>query len=298
MSTVTLYIGTGPSWSQTEVGRLVDGTVEVGRGPGTTYPAHVDRDGTVLFGATWTYGPAQSVLGRVNEQDRTVTEGQSRYGDTIGTWDTDGTVFGGPSYRREAVGRCDPPSGAGAACMLLLFTNDAPHKDALVAAAQPGSDFHGLEVKRPKEKKPPDPGHKAAVAAGVATGVVAYGIERGISGWLRRHSAPAHKDTPHDAHPVHPQPTAEPASPAPASPAAEKSKKPLWELVNDDLLHPGTLIKNLTPIAGAITYLGTPEAEIAPMDPLFPNPRELCFGRLPAADAEVNAILAHNEDIR
>jgi hypothetical protein len=63
VSTVRLYTGTGASWSETEVARLVDGTVEVGHGPGTTYPAHVDRDGTVFFGATWTYGPAQRSSG-------------------------------------------------------------------------------------------------------------------------------------------------------------------------------------------------------------------------------------------
>lgn len=293
MSTVRLYIGTGPRWSETEVGRLVDATVEVGRGPSTIYPAHVDRDGTVFFGATWTYGPAQTVLGHVNERDHTVAEGLSRYGDTIGNWDEDGVVYGGPSYRREAVGRCDPPSGAGAACLLLLFANDAPHKDALVAAAQPGSTYYGLEVKRPKEKKHPDPGHKAAVAAGVATGVAAYGIERGITGWLRKHSGQTQGDTTHGAHPVHPHPPAQPAPSAPTQPAPETTKKPLWELVNEELLHPGTHIKNLTPVAGAITYLGTPEAELIPMDTFLPTPGEVLAGSVPAADAEVNRILAH-----
>jgi hypothetical protein len=67
----------------------------------------------------------------------------------------------GPAHRREKVGRCDPPSGAGAACLLLLFAEGAPHKNAVVAAAQPGSSFHGMEVKLPKEKKPADPGRKS-----------------------------------------------------------------------------------------------------------------------------------------
>ena len=92
MANVRLFIGTGASWSETEVARLVDGTVEVGHGPSTIYPAHVDRDGTVCFGATWTYGPAQTVLGHVNEADRTVTEGMSRYADAIGSWDEDGRL--------------------------------------------------------------------------------------------------------------------------------------------------------------------------------------------------------------
>ena len=159
MSTVRPFVGAGPSWSENEVGQLVDGSVEVGHGSSTTYPAHVDSDGTVFFGATWTYGPAQTVLGRWNEQDRTVSEGQSRYGDAIGSWDEQGVVFGGPAYRREKIGRCDPPSGPGAACLLLIFADRAPHGDALAAASQFGSDFHGLDVKHRKEKQETDPAH-------------------------------------------------------------------------------------------------------------------------------------------
>jgi hypothetical protein len=46
-------------------------------------------------------------------------------------------------------------------------------------------------------------------------------------------------------------------------------------------------------VAGAITYLGTPEAELIPVDTSLPNLAEVLAGSVPAADAEVNRILAH-----
>ena len=308
MTTVKLFSGTGASWSETEVARLVDGTVEVGRASSTTYPAHVDRDGTVCFGAPWTYGPAQTVLGHVNDTDRTVTEGMSRYADTIGSWDEDGMVWGGPAYRREKVGRCDPPSGAGAACLLLLFAPGAPHKNAVVAAAQPGSSFQGMEVKLPKEKKPVDPGHEAAVAVGLAMGVATYGIEHAVSGWLRRHSASAHPDPKHDAYPVQPDPTKPPSEgPHPTPPTSQHASRPapaqqqttpvprtpLWVLVTEELLRPGTHVKNLVPVSGATVYIGTPDSDLVVVDRSLPNPDQVVIGQVLAADAEVTRILEH-----
>ncbi len=118
MSTVRLYLGS--SWSETEVGCLVDGSLEVGHGTGTVYPAHVGTEEVVYLGAKWTYGPAQTVLGRWNARERTVSEGLSRYGDAIGSWDERGAVYGGQQCGLERIGRCDPPSGAGAACLLLV----------------------------------------------------------------------------------------------------------------------------------------------------------------------------------
>jgi hypothetical protein len=64
-----------------------------------------------------------------------------------------------------------------------LFAAGAPHKDALIAAAQPGSDFYGLEVKLPKANKAADPADTAAKAVGIATGAAALGVELGIARW-------------------------------------------------------------------------------------------------------------------
>jgi hypothetical protein len=220
MTTVTLYTGTGASWSETEIARLVDGTVEVGHGSSTTYPAHVDRGGTVLFGASWTYGPAQTVLGHVNETDHTVIEGMSRYGDTIGGWDDEGAVYGGPSYRRAKVGRCDPPSGAGAACLLLLFADGAPHKDALTAANQLGGDSYGLEVKRPTKKKAADPADTAAKGVGLAAGAAVFGAEVGIARWWRRQKqSQAERKAPA------PTPPTDATAPPPSSADADRARR-------------------------------------------------------------------------
>ena len=302
MSTVRLYTGTGASWSETEVARLVDGTVEVGHGPGTTYPAHVDRDGTVFFGATWTYGPAQTVLGHVNEMDRTVVDGMSRYGDTIGGWEEDGAVYGGPPYRREKVGRCDPPSGAGAACLLLLFVDGAPHKDALIAAAQPGSDFHGLEVKRPKAKKAADPADTAAKAVGIATGAAALGVEVGIARWWRKRKKAQAEQPAASGASSGPTPQAsDPTLERPAHADVTRPTQPVWaprdrffmEILAEEQAHPGTYLQNEERVPGAVTHQATPEADLVQPDPAFSAQPEVFAGDDPRADGEARSILDH-----
>ena len=302
MSTVRLYTGTGASWSETEVARLVDGTVEVGQGPATIYPAHVDRDGTVFFGATWTYGPAQTVLGHVNETDRTVVDGMSRYGDTIGGWDEDGTVYGGPPYRREKVGRCDPPSGAGAACVLLLFADGVPHKDALIAAAQPDSDFYGLEVKRPRAKKAADPADTAAKAVGIATGAAALGVEVGIARWWRKRKKARAEQTAASA--ASSGPTLQASDPAlerSVHADATRPTQPVWaprnrffmEILGEEQAHPGTYLQNEERVPGAVTHQATPEVDIVQPDPAFSAQPEVFAGDDPRADAEARRILDH-----
>lgn len=300
MSTIRLYIAS--SWSETEVGRLIDGALEVGQGSNTTYPAHVDRDGAVMFGATWTYGPAQTVLGHVNEHDHTVTEGMSRLGDTIGNWDEEGIVYGGPSYRREKIGRCVPPSGAGAACLLLIFADGAPHKDALIATAQPGSEFYGFEVKRPKEKKAADSADRAAKAVGIATGAAALGVELGIARWLRkRKKAQAEQAAASTTSSV---PTPQTAAPTPELPVradATRPTQPVWaprdrfltEILAEEQAHPGTYLQNEERVAGAVTYQATTEADVVQPDPAFPAQPPMFVGDDPRSDAEARRILNH-----
>lgn len=302
MSTVRLYTGTGASRSETEVARLVDDTVEVGHGPGTTYPAHVDRDGTVFFGATWTYGPAQTVLGHVNETDHTVVGGMSRYGDTIGGWDEDGIIYGGPPYRREKVGRCDPPSGAGAACLLLLFADGAPHKDALIAAAQPGSDFSGLEVKRPKAQKAADPAETAAKAVGMATGAAALGVEVGIARWWRKRKKAQAEQAAASAASSGPTPQAgDPTLERPVHADATRPTQPEWaprnrffmEILAGEQAHPGTYLQNEERVPGAVTHQATPEVDIVQPDPAFSAQPEMFARDDPRADAEARSIFDH-----
>jgi hypothetical protein len=301
VSTIRLYAGTGASWSETEVARLVDGTVEVGDGSSTIYPAHVDHDGTVFFGATWTYGPAQTVLGHASETDRAVTEGMSRYGDVIGGWDEDGTVYSGPPYRREKVGRCEPPSGAGAACLLLLFADGAPHKDALIAAAQPGTGFHGLEVKRSKTKKAADPADTAAKAVGIATGVAALGVEVGIARWWHKRKKAEVEQTAASAASSGATPQAsDPTLERPANSGATRPQA-VWaprdrffaEILAEEQAHPGTYLQNEERVPGAVTHQATPEVDIVQPDPAISARPEMFAGDDPCADAEGRSILDH-----
>jgi hypothetical protein len=238
----------------------------------------------------------------VNETDHTIVDGMSGYGDTIGGWDDDGTVYSGPHYRREKVGRCDPPSGAGAACLLLLFADDAPHKDALIAAAQPGSDFYGLEVKRPKARRAADPADTAAKAVGIATGAAALGVEVGIASWWRKRKKAQAEQTAASAASSEPTPQADDPTPErPVHADATRPTQPVWaprnrfvmEILAEEQAHPGTYLQNDERVPGAVTHQATPEVEIVQQDPALSAQPEVFAGDDPRADAEARSILDH-----
>lgn len=166
MRKVTLYLG--QQWHEDLAGRVSDsGVLEIGSGPSTIYPAHVDGD-RLVYGAPWVYGPAQSTLGLFDDRKREVINGSNRYERPTGSWDEQGIVYLGPVERMERIGRCDPPSGVGAACLLLILAPRAPHADALKAAAAFGQTMKGLDVL----DDPADHVRKAARAATVAGGAV------------------------------------------------------------------------------------------------------------------------------
>jgi hypothetical protein len=63
--------------------------------------------------------------------------------------------------------------------------------------------------------------------------------------------------------------------------------------VTEELLRPGTHVKNLVPVSGATIYIGTPDSDVVMVDRSLPNPDQVVVGQVRAADAEVARILEH-----
>jgi hypothetical protein len=88
--------------NETEVGRLVDGQLEVGQYSSTTYPAHIDNNGTIMSGATFTPALEQRVIGRVSDDGRTILRQEGSREASVGTFDPDGTVYIAPATRQSS----------------------------------------------------------------------------------------------------------------------------------------------------------------------------------------------------
>ena len=118
----------------------------------TDYPAHVDDDGVIVSGATFTPAFEQRTLGRVSDDGRSIVRGRDIRGEVVGEFDSDGTVYVGSGRDRRQIGRTDPPSGVAAVCLLLVLAAD--------------------EI----AKRPRDPAATARTAVGVASAAAGIAV--------------------------------------------------------------------------------------------------------------------------
>jgi hypothetical protein len=276
VETVRLYL------DEREVGRLVDGQVETGQASSTEYPAHVDERGAIVSGPKFAGASQQRTLGRLSDDGKTILRGyEYQPYDPVGSYDADGGVYVGTGFDRRRIGRTDPPSGIGAACLLLALAAE--------------------EI----DRKPPDSADKAAKAVGIAAGAATLGVEMGIKHWWRNRNTAQAKRTAASPGSSAPPPPADPtpkASPEPQAPREDTRPgqpvwaprdKSFWEIVADENAHPGTYLQNEERVPGAVTHQATPEPDIVQPNPAFSAEPRVFFGDDPRADAEARSILDH-----
>jgi hypothetical protein len=273
---VDIIIGTR-TWEQGTVGSLgEDGSVYAGTHSwDRVVVGSVDVDGVVYSGASsWSRTRVGSV-----EADGTVFSGSSAWDrQRAGVVGVDGTVSRQAGGDVQMIGKVVPADRrAGAALVLLLEHVARPESPSDQSSTFPPPD-HGKAR-----------GNLGAFAAGALAGVAAQ----------RKHDQQKRKQ-------LNPQQRHSQERDAQLAAAAARlreianevrvhderlSRPSLAEVLADEAARPGSHPQNTTPVAGAVSRLATPEADIVQPDPAIPP--NIRFGADVRADDEARSILAH-----